>query len=136
MTKAALETLDNDPDGFFLVVEASQIDWLAHDNQSFERVAAEVLDCDEALHVALDFLERTPGALLVVVADHETGGTTVVQGDEGWELRYSSGGHTAELVPLFAAGSGAESFSGLHRADAIGRLLAEAVLLEPSSPDE
>ena len=128
MTSAALALVDRDPDGFLLVVEASQIDWLAHDNQPFERVASEVLDCDAALHVALDYLERTPGALVVVVADHETGGTTVVEGTTGWELRYSTGGHTAELVPMFAAGAGAEAFSGLHSADGVGRLLQEAVL--------
>ena len=128
MTSAALAVVERDPDGFLLVVEASQIDWLAHDNQPFERVASEVLDCDAALHVALDYVERIPGALVVVVADHETGGTTVLEGATGWELRYSSGGHTAELVPMFAAGAGAAAFSGLHTADEVGRLVAAAVL--------
>ncbi len=128
MTSAALAVADRDPDGFLLVIEASQIDWLAHDNQPFDRVVSEVLDCDAALRVALDFLERTPGALVVVVADHETGGTTVLEGASGWELRYSSGGHTAELVPMFAAGAGAAAFSGLHTADEVGRLLAAVVL--------
>jgi alkaline phosphatase len=132
MTSAALAVVDRDPDGFLLVVEASQIDWLAHDNQPFERVASEVLDCDAALHIALDYLERTPGALVVVVADHETGGTTVLEGASGWELRYSSGGHTAELVPMFAAGAGAAAFSGLHTADDVGRLLEAAVLPSPA----
>jgi alkaline phosphatase len=128
MTGAALAVLDRDPDGFLLLVEASQIDWLAHDNQSFDRVASEVLDCDEALHLALDYVDRTPGALIVVVADHETGGTTVLEGATGWEMRYSSGGHTAELVPMFAAGDGASAFSGLHAIDDVGRLLSAAVL--------
>ena len=136
MTSAALAVLDRDPDGFLLVVEASQIDWLAHDNQPFDRVASEVLDCDAALHVALDYLERMPGALVVVVADHETGGTTVLEGPSGWELRYSAGGHTAELVPLFAAGSGAAAFSGLHTADGVGRLLAAAVLAPQAEMSE
>ena len=136
MTSAALAVVDRDPDGFLLVVEASQIDWLAHDNQPFERVASEVLDCDAALHIALDYLERTPGALVVVVADHETGGTTVLEGAAGWELRYSSGGHTAELVPMFAAGAGAAAFSGLHTADDVGRLLEAAVLPSPAYESE
>lgn len=136
MTSAALAVVDRDPDGFLLVVEASQIDWLAHDNQPFERVASEVLDCDAALHIALDYLERTPGALVVVVADHETGGTTVLEGASGWELRYSSGGHTAELVPMFAAGAGAAAFSGLHTADDVGRLLEAAVLPSPAYESE
>jgi alkaline phosphatase len=128
MTTAAIAVLDRDPDGFLLVVEASQIDWLAHDNQPFARVAAEVLDCDAALKVALDYLERRTDALVVVVADHETGGTSVLDEGDGWRLTYSSGGHTADLVPMFAAGAGAISFSGLHRVDEVGRLIALRVL--------
>jgi alkaline phosphatase len=128
MTSAAVAVLDRDPDGFLLVVEASQIDWLAHDNQPFARVVTEVLDCDAALKVALDYLERQPDALIVVVADHETGGTSVLADGDEWRLGYSSGGHTADLVPMFAAGAGAISFSGLHRVDEVGRLIASKVL--------
>jgi alkaline phosphatase len=128
MTKAALAILDRDPDGFFLMVEASQIDWLAHDNDSFGRIAAEVLDCDEAMQVALDYVHGRPGALLVVVADHETGGLALVEQDGQWKAAYSSGGHTAELVPLFASGTGSERFGGTHSADEIGRRIAEVVL--------
>jgi alkaline phosphatase len=136
MTTAALRVLDRDPDGFFLVVEASQIDWLAHDNQSFARVAAEVLDCDAAIKVALDYLERRSDALVVVVADHETGGTAVLEDRDGWRLGYASGGHTADLVPLFAAGTGAISFSGLHGVDEVGRLLAAQLFARETSTSD
>jgi alkaline phosphatase len=128
MTKAALAVLDRDPDGFFLMVEASQIDWLAHDNESFDRIAAEVLDCDEAMQVALGYVSGRTGALLVVVADHETGGLALVDQDGQWKAAYSSGGHTAELVPLFASGTGSERFGGIHSVAEIGRRLAEVVL--------
>jgi alkaline phosphatase len=56
-----------------------------------------------------------------------------VQDEGGWALRYSTGGHTAELVPLFAAGTGAAAFSGLHTADAVGRLVDAAVFAGASS---
>jgi alkaline phosphatase len=128
MTSAALAVLDRDPDGFLLVVEASQIDWLAHDNQTFSRVAAEVLDCDAAIHVALEYLDRRSDALVIVTADHETGGTSVLEGKDGWRLGFSTGGHTADLVPIFAAGTGALDFSGLHAIDEVGRLLAAKVV--------
>ncbi len=130
MTNAAIAVLDRDPDGFFLMVEASQIDWLAHDNEPFDRIAAEVLDCDEAIHVALDYVSGRPGALLIVVADHETGGLALLQGAEAgeWKVAYGSDGHTAELVPLFASGTGSERFGGTHPIDEIGRRLAEIVL--------
>lgn len=127
MTAAAIEVLDRDPDGFFLMVEASQIDWLAHDNEPFDRLVPEVLDCDAAIRVALDFVSTRPGSLLVVVADHETGGLTLVEEDGRWAAAYRSGGHTAELVPLFASGAGAERFGGTHRIDEIGRRLGEVV---------
>ena len=128
MTKAAIAVLDQDPDGFFLMVESSQIDWLAHDNEPFDRLAAEVLDCDEAIQVALDYVSGRPGALLVVVADHETGGLALVEQGGQWRALYSSDGHTAELVPLFAIGAGSERFGGTHSIDEIGRRLAEVVL--------
>ena len=128
MTKAAIAVLDRDPEGFFLMVEASQIDWLAHDNEPFDRVAAEVLDCDEVMHAVLDYVSRRPGALLVVVADHETGGLALLEEDGRWKTAYGSDGHTAELVPLFAAGTGSDRFGGTHRIDEIGRRLADVVL--------
>ncbi len=128
MTKAAIAVLDRDPDGFFLMVESSQIDWLAHDNDPFDRIAAEVLDCDEAMQVALEYVSGHPGALLLVVADHETGGLALLERDGRWIATYSSDGHTAELVPLFASGTGSERFGGTHSIDEIGRRLAEVVL--------
>ncbi len=127
MTRAAIAVLDRDPDGFFLMVEASQIDWLAHDKEAFDRLAAEVLDCDEAILAALEYVSGRPGALLIVVADHETGGLAVLEEDGRWVAAYGSDGHTAELVPLFASGTGSDRFGGTHRIDEIGRRLAEVV---------
>ena len=128
MTRASLAALDRDPDGFVLMVEASQIDWLGHDNEPWERMAAEVLDCGETIQAVLEYVSGRAGALLVVTADHETGGLTVVDDDGAWAVSYAAGGHTAELVPLFASGAGSERLGGVHRIDEIGRILADIVL--------
>jgi alkaline phosphatase len=74
MTRKAIEILSRDPDGFFLMVEGSQPDWRAHDNDPINAVIDEMLDFDAAIGVALEYQRRTPDALIVVVADHETGG--------------------------------------------------------------
>jgi alkaline phosphatase len=52
----------------------------------------------------------------------------VLEGENGWRLGFSTGGHTADLVPIFAAGTGALDFSGLHAVDEVGRLLAARVV--------
>jgi alkaline phosphatase len=74
MTQKAIEVLSRDPDGFFLMVEGSQPDWRAHDNDPIDAVIDEMLDFDAAIGVALEYQRRTPDALVLVVADHETGG--------------------------------------------------------------
>jgi alkaline phosphatase len=128
MTLAALAVLDEDPDGFFLMVEGSQPDWRAHDNRPLTTVAAEVLDLDRAVAAAIDYSARHPETLIVVTADHETGGLSVVADSSGaFAATYAGNGHTAALVPLFARGPGAEPFGGLKSIDAVGRLLLDYV---------
>lgn len=73
MTKKALEILSSDPEGFFLMVEAGQIDWAEHAND-VASVLHEMLEMDEALGVVLDFAQKDPSTLVIVTADHDTGG--------------------------------------------------------------
>ena len=135
MTAAALAILNRDPDGFFLMVEGSQPDWREHDNDSLAAVATEVLDLDRAVAVALEYCARHPETLLVVTADHETGGLSVVADSTGaFAAVYAGGDHTAALVPLFARGPGAERFGGMHEIDAIGRYLQESVTRTSTGP--
>jgi alkaline phosphatase len=78
MTGEALEILDNaEPDGFFLMVEGSQIDRMSHDLDG-PATAAEVRDFDAAIEVALDYARGRDDTLVVVTADHETGGLTIL----------------------------------------------------------
>lgn len=124
MTSAALRILEKDQDGFFLMVENEGPDTEAHRNSSREIITAEMLGFDAAVGVALDFQERHPETLVLVTADHETGGLHLTH-DAHREIvmGYATTSHTAALVPLFAAGPGAERFGGLKGNDEIGRIL-------------
>ncbi|HKX12730.1 MAG TPA: alkaline phosphatase [bacterium] len=73
MTKASLALLDRKPKGFFLMVEGGLIDYAGHDNDA-GTMLQETLDFDEAIQVAMDYVDRHPDTLLIVTADHETGG--------------------------------------------------------------
>lgn len=128
MTGAALAVLNGDPEGFFLMVEGSQPDWRGHENAPLELLTAEVLDFDAAIQVGLDYQARHPETLIIVVADHETGGLAL-HGDQSgaFGAHYTTNIHTATMIPLFAAGPGAEAFGGIRRNDEIGRLLLDWV---------
>lgn len=73
MTKKAIEILSKDGSPFFLMVEGSQIDMRSHEND-LDGLIKEVLEFDEAIGVALEFAEKNPDTLVLVTADHETGG--------------------------------------------------------------
>ena len=104
------------PKGFFLMVEGSQVDFGAHDHDA-SRTIAEILDLDLAIARALDFARRDGETLVVVTADHETGGIALTSGSlekSTVEARFGTREHTATMVPVFAFGPGAESFAGIY----------------------
>lgn len=133
MTRAALSVLDPDPDGFFLMVETEATDTWAHDNADFFTIARAMEELDRAVTVALEYQARRPETLIVVVADHETGGMAVEpeRGRSGRELDYTTGGHTWAMVPLFAGGPGSKGFAGMIDNSRVGELLFEAVGAAP-----
>ena len=113
-TKVALQLLSKNRKGFFLMVEGSQIDWAGHANDG-ERIALEVIDFDQAVKAALEFAKEDGNTLVVITADHETGGLTLPGGNlkEGkFNSAFSSKAHTGVLVPVYAYGPGAEEFTG------------------------
>ena len=112
----AINILNQNKKGFFLMVEGSQIDWAAHDNDQDETVS-EVLDFDRAVKIACDYAERDGQTLVIVTADHETGGLTINRGNlQSGNLitNFSSTGHTGVPVPVYAFGPGAEKFTGIY----------------------
>ncbi len=113
-TAKAIEMLDNE-NGFFLMVEGSQIDFACHDNDSTTLVE-EMKDFNNTLNVVLDFAEKDGNTLVVVTADHETGGLTFVDPQGKYtrtDFKWSTGSHSAVFVPVFSFGPGAEKFSGI-----------------------
>lgn len=80
MTATALRTLERNPQGFFLLVEGSQVDWASHD-RSVVGVISEMEDFIAAIHVALEFAQQNGDTLLVITADHETGGMSLGRDD-------------------------------------------------------
>ena len=105
--------------GFLLMVEGSQIDWAGHANDA-AWMQAEMRDFERAVAVAMDYADRTPGTLVVVTADHETGGVTIpankrdfTLGENGLRYLFSTGGHTATMVPVYLYGTGADRIAGV-----------------------
>ena len=112
--KTALKTLDNAENGFFLMVEGSQIDFACHGNDS-TWMMDEMLDFDYAVNVALDYAKEKGNTLVVVTADHETGGLTLPDPQGKYTnvvFDYSTGSHTCLPVLVYAYGPGAERFTG------------------------
>ncbi len=112
--KTALKTLDNAENGFFLMVEGSQIDFACHGNDS-TWMMDEMLDFDYAVNVALDYAKEKGNTLVVVTADHETGGLTLPDPQGKYTnvvFDYSTGSHTCLPVLVYAYGPGAEQFTG------------------------
>jgi alkaline phosphatase len=122
MTEKAIELLSEDKDGFFLMVEGSQVDWAGHDNDP-EYMVTDFLAFDKAVEAAVNFAEEDGHTLVIVFPDHNTGGMTIgnydtsytdltveelvdpLKGEEGAvEIGWTTGGHAGGDVPLWAYG--------------------------------
>lgn len=106
--------------GFFLMVEGAQIDWGGHANNS-EYIITEMIDFDKTIGAVLDFAEKDGNTLVIVTADHETGGYAINLGSTQDSIvgAFTSDYHTASLIPVFAYGPGAELFGGIYENTAI-----------------
>lgn len=101
--------------GFFLMIEGSQIDWGGHANDG-QMIVDEFIDFDKAIQKVIDFAKRDGNTLVIITADHETGGFSINEGStmENMKFEFTTNGHTASLVPVFAFGPNAEAFSGIY----------------------
>ena len=120
-TKLAIESLSSNEEGFFLMIEGAQIDWGGHDNDA-DYLISELIDFDNTIGVALDFAKLNGETLVIVTADHETGGFTLAQDNGNYNKIkpvFSTGGHSATMVPVFAKGPNAENFGGIYEDTAI-----------------
>ncbi|MFI3296991.1 MAG: alkaline phosphatase [bacterium] len=111
----AINSLDAEDKGFFLMVEGSQIDFCGHGNDQ-TCLTGEMLDFERAVQIALDFAAKDGNTLVVITADHETGGAVVLDGsyaDSTLDVTFTTGNHTGTIVPIFSYGPSAEKFSGI-----------------------
>jgi len=124
-TELAIQFLSKDNSGFFIMAEGSQIDWGGHANNA-EYLVSELIDFDDAIGKALDYAEKEGNTLVIVTSDHETGGFTLAakkkKTEDGEEysdyseigMTFSTTGHSAALIPVFAYGPGSEEFIGVY----------------------
>lgn len=128
-TKKSVRYLNKkDPEGFFAVIEGSQIDWGGHAN-NLDYVLSELHEFDQAVGWALDFARKNGETLVLVTADHETGGLTILKGSTKEDLKhnFSSDYHTAQMIPVFAYGPGSEHFQGIYENTDIYHKLRKAM---------
>src|SRR6056297_78111 len=131
-TEKAIEMLSHNENGFFMMVEGSQIDWGGHDND-IDYIITELLDFDRAVGKALEFAEKDGKTLVIVTSDHETGGLTLVGGNRNnktIEVNFSTDYHTADMVPVFAFGPGAENFMGIYENTDVFHKMMQSLGLE------
>lgn len=130
LTRKAIEILAQDKQGFFLMVEGSQIDWASHAHDT-DYIISEMLDFDAAVGVGLDFAEQDGDTLVIVTADHETGGLSVLDGSVAsntvTQTAFATGGHSAAMVPVLAYGPGAQSFGGMQDNTEIGQQIIDYI---------
>lgn len=113
--------------GFFLMIEGAQIDWGGHSNNS-QYIITEMIDFDNAIGAVLDFAAKDGNTLVIVTADHETGGYAINPGSTHDTIigAFTSDYHTAALIPVFAYGPGSKLFSGIYENTEIYYKMREA----------
>jgi len=116
-SKKAISVLNtNNQHGFFLMIEGSQIDWGGHDMDS-EYIITETIDFDNTINKVLEFADEDGETLVLITADHETGGYGIVDGsvkNNTVETDFLNDDHTATMVPIFAFGPGSKKFIGTY----------------------
>jgi alkaline phosphatase len=129
VTSKALEYFSLSDNPFFLMIEGSQIDWGGHANDA-EYLQTELIDFDNVIGSVLDFADQDGETLVIVTADHETGGYTLASNDGDYDDikgSFSTGGHSTTLIPVFAYGPGAERFGGIYQNNEIFHKIMDLV---------
>lgn len=137
-SKKGLEYFSSNEKPFFFMIEGSYIDWGGHAKDE-EMMIQEVLDFDKTIGVVLEFLESHPNTLLVITADHETGGVSLgkyYEEDSNGrkkevpgkvQVYFNDDQHSTELIPVFAKGKGEELFSGMYQNNDVYQKIFQAI---------
>ncbi len=128
MTQKAIAILSKGSSGFFLMVEGGQIDWASHSNDATNTIS-DTVGLDEAVAIAKQFASLSNDTLIIVTADHETGGMMVsflpsgLPSEDGpfrtpdgkqFYINWSTTGHTASDVPVTSLGPLSGILNGIH----------------------
>ena len=128
MAKLAIERLDDNPNGFFVMIEESQVDWGGHAN-SAKYIQGEMKSLNDLVNYALDYQAKHPEVLVLLTADHECGGVSVHDGkNSDLDIRFTSDYHSANIVPIWASGPGSEVFDAFMDNTEIGKQLISYIL--------
>ena len=124
---------------FFFMIEGSYIDWGGH-AMNAEMLIQEVLDFDKTLGLVLAYVKEHPNTLLVVTADHETGGASIGKFYEKNEetgkeeevpekvaVYFNYDQHSGDLIPIFAKGAEASLFDGIYENNAVYHKMMKAI---------
>ncbi|MBR4756132.1 MAG: alkaline phosphatase [Bacteroidales bacterium] len=130
-----IEVLEKNKKGFFAMIEGSHIDHAAHANNA-EQLNFEMEEFDKMVNAVFDYADTHKGTLVVVTADHDTGGVNMIpgskdfsKGDSGLEPHFATTGHSGNPVPVFAYGASAWKFGQvMENTDIFARI--KAVLLD------
>ncbi len=123
LTSIALERLSRNKKGFFAMIEGSQIDSWLHLNE-YKASINEIKDFNTAIKAALDFAAKDKNTLVIVIADHETGGLSITGGNfKEPVVKWTTKDHTAALIGVFAYGPSANLFTGIIDNYQIGRII-------------
>ncbi|BEG99235.1 alkaline phosphatase [Bacteroides sedimenti] len=117
----AVDMLSKNDKGFFLMIEGSQLDDYGHFND-LDLLMQEIFDFDKTIGKVFEWAAKDGETLVIVTADHETGGLTLVGGDlEKGKIvgKFSTTGHSGVMVPVYAFGPGSENFTGIYENTAL-----------------
>ncbi|MFV2044937.1 MAG: alkaline phosphatase [Anaerolineales bacterium] len=141
LTQKAIDVLSQDPNGFFLMVEGGQIDWAGHLNDAANAIG-DTVDFDAAVAIGKAFLASKPDVLIIVTADHETGGMSVSltssgqPGEDGpfwmpdgtpFYVNWTTLGHTAADMPTTAEGPWSDLLAGTNKNTRIFEAMNSAI---------
>ncbi|WP_223559129.1 alkaline phosphatase [Chryseobacterium lathyri] len=127
--ESGLQFLKSKRKPFFIMIEAAQIDSGGHSN-NVGTIVTEGIDFDRAITKAVQFADQNPGTLVIITADHETGGFSIPHGDletSTIEGDFTTDDHSATLIPVFSYGSGSEIFTGVYENNEIFHKILKAL---------
>ena len=133
--KKTIELLSGHKNGFFIMTEGAQVDYGGHAND-LPYLVTELHDFDKTVAAALAFADKDGETLVLVTADHETGGLTLLEAsaDEGRiQGQFSTNDHTNIMVPVYAYGPHSDEFTGTYPNTAIFHKILKVLAL-PKSP--